>query len=232
MTNTKLTVNSITTAKIADAAVTTAKIQDAAVTTAKILDANITTAKIADVSVTAPKISSQGAAVGTVLTSNGAGAASFLANMGKVLQIVSHENPIYLLNQEYPGASPVNLFSFSTPFRLSITPLKTNSKIILFYSINIGGYKLQQTGITLCKDNVAFKVGNTSDMNVGVTHSLNVVNNDFGAFCFSNLFVDTGVLGTAIVYEVKAADRYTCLNSSHIGGRPTISTMCAIEIDI
>jgi hypothetical protein len=255
----KITDLAITTPKLANQAATQEKIANAAVGTPQLIDANVTTAKIADVAVTtqqladaavtnpkigllavtAPQISSAGSNLGDVLTSNGAGAASFLANVGKVLQIVSYEDASFFRNEYDAAASPINLISFKTaPFLLKITPRKTNSKIILFYSINVGSYRNQYASITLCKNNLPFKVGQDDPSYKGVTHSIysqwgrNYSDGEYGCYNFSNLFVDTGVLGTEIAYEIKKAQPYTGINSGYAGGYATVSTMHAIEIDI
>jgi hypothetical protein len=138
-----------------------------------------------------------------------------------------------------PTASPINLLSFKTaPFLIKITPRKTNSKIILFYSINVGCYRNQYASITLCKNNIAFKVGKDDPSYKGVTNSIysawgkNYSDGEYGCYNFSSFFVDTGVLGTEIVYEVKKAQPYTCINTGHAGGHTTVSVIHAIEIDI
>jgi len=259
VTTTKIADANITTAKIANQAVTQGQIANAAVgtnqlidanvTTPKIADANITTAKIADnaiitaklnnQAVTTPKISSAGSNLGDVLTSNGAGAASFLANIGKVLQIVSYEDAAFVRNEYDAAASPTNLLSFKTaPFLLRITPRKTNSKIILFYSINVGAYQNQYASITLCKNNLPFKVGQDDPSYKGVTHSIysqwgrQYSDGQYGCYNFSSIFIDTGVQGTQIVYEIKKAMPYTGINSGYSGGYASVSVMHAIEIDI
>ncbi len=152
--------NAVGTNQLIDANVTTTKIADVNITTAKIADAAITTVKVADSSVTTPKISSAGSQLGDVLTANGAGTASFFANVGKVLQIVSYEDAAFVRNEYDAAATPINLISFKTaPFLLRITPRKTNSKIILFYSIKVGSYQNQYVSVTLCKNDLPFKVG-------------------------------------------------------------------------
>jgi hypothetical protein len=231
--------NAVGTNQLIDANVTTLKIADANITTAKIADNAIITAKLNNQAVTTPKISSAGSQLGDVLTANGAGAASFLANVGKVLQIVSYEDAAFVRNEYDAAASPINLVSFKTaPFLLRITPRKTNSKIILFYSINVGSGNNQYASITLCKNNLPFKVGQDDPSYKGVTHNImsslgrNYSDGQYGCYNFSNLFVDTGVLGTQIVYEIKKAQPYTGINSGYSGGYATVSTMHAIEIDI
>jgi hypothetical protein len=269
VTTVKLADANVTTAKIADAAITTSKLANQAVTqnqlanaavgTNQLVDGNVTTVKIADVAVTtdkladagvtnpkigllavtAPQISSAGSQLGDVLTSNGAGAASFLENIGKVLQIVSYEDARFVRNEYDAAASPINLLSFKTaPFLLRITPRKTNSKIILFYSINVGSANNQYASITLCKNDLPFKVGQDDPSYKGVTQGIysalgrNYSDGQYGCFNFCNFFVDTGDQGTEIVYEVKKAMPYTCINSGYSGGYATVSTMHAIEIDI
>jgi len=271
VTTVKLADANVTTAKLADAAITTAKLANQAVTqgqianaavgTPQLIDGNVTTAKIADaavttqqladatvtnpkiglLAVTAPQISSANANLGDVLTAGGNGAASFLANVGKVLQIVSYEDAAYVRNEYDATATPKNLVSFKTaPFLLKITPRKTNSKIILFYSINVGSYQNQYASITLCKNNLPFKVGQDDAPSSywGVTHSIysqwgrTYSDGQYGCYNFSSLFIDTGVQGTEIAYEIKKAMPYTGINSGYSGGYTTVSTMHAIEIDI
>ena len=225
----------IGTPSLNDRCVTTAKISDAAVTTQQLADAAVTNPKIGLLAVTAPQISSAGSNLGDVLTSDGAGAASFLANVGKVLQIVSYEDARFSPNEYDAAASPTNPRSFKTaPFLLKITPRKTNSKIILFYSINVGGYPGSYTSVTLCKNNLPFKVGQGEPTPgyKGVTHSGPYLDTQYGCYNFSSLFIDTGVLGTEIAYEIKKAQPYVGINSGYSGGYATVSTMHAIEIDI
>ena len=247
VTTAKIFDNAVTSAKITDNAVTTAKITDNAVTTAKIPDNAITTAKMPDRAVTAAKISSGSASTGYVLTANGAGTASYLANKGRILQIVSYEDTEFVRGGEYDAAAtPQNLVSFQgTPFRLEITPKKTNSKILVFYSINVGTAGDHYAAVTFCKNDVPFKVGgdNPSASYWGVTHSLfnptgfNSSRNlyspaQYGCFNFSSLFIDKGVLGKKIVYEIKKARPYTALNSGRSAGDNSMSVMHAIEVDM
>lgn len=239
VTTAKILDNAVTTPKIIDNAVTTVKIIDNAVTTPKINDNAVTSAKITDSAVTPAKISSANAALGDVLTANGAGAVSFLANKGRVLQVVSYEDKEFVRNEYDAAASPTNLLPFKTaPFLVRITPLKTNSKILVFYSINVGVGGNQYGGVTLCKNDLPFKVGNGSPSGPGTTHSIYSAlgrphsDGQYGCYNFSSLFIDTGVSGTQIAYEIKKAHPYTGINSGYVGGYSTISTMHAIEIDI
>lgn len=239
VTQSQIANNAVGTNQLIDANVTTAKLADANITTAKIADNAIITAKLNNQAVTTPKISSAGSQLGDVLTANGAGAASFLANVGKVLQIVSYEDAAFVRSEYDAAASPINLVSFKTaPFLLRITPRKTNSKIILFYSINVGSGNNQYACITLCKNNLPFKVGQDDPSYKGVTHSIYSAwgkqhsDGQYGCFNFCNFFVDTGIQGTQIVYEIKKAQPYTGINSGYAGGYATVSTMHAIEIDI
>jgi hypothetical protein len=237
----KIADNAVTPTKIIDNAVTTQKIINNAVTTPKIADNAVTTQKIPDAAITVPKISSVNAAAGHVLTANGAGAASFVANGGKVLQIVSYEDRKFFRNEYEAAATPQNLFSFKTaPFLLRITPRKANSKILVFYSINVGGYQNQYISVTLCKNNAPFKVGvdDAPASYWGTTHSAysalgrNYGGGQYGCYNFSSLFIDTGPLGVQITYEIKKAHPYTCLNAGYNGGFTAVSTMHAIEIDL
>ena len=239
VTTPKLALKAVTQAQIANLAVGTPQLIDANVTTSKLADANVTTPKIADKAVATTKISSAGSKYGDVLTSNGASDASFLANIGKVLQIVSYEDASFFRNEYDAAASPINLISFKTaPFLLKITPRKTNSKIILFYSINVGTYQNQYASVTLCKNNLPFKVGQDDPSYKGVTHSIYsslgrpYSDGQYGCYNFSSLFIDTGVQGTEIAYEIKKAQPYVGINSGYSGGYATVSVMHAIEIDI
>ena len=239
VTETQIANAAVGTNQLIDGNVTTAKIADAAVTTQQLADATVTNPKIGLLAVTSPQISSAGSNLGDVLTSNGAGAASFLANIGKVLQIVSYEDASFFRNEYDAAASPINLISFKTaPFLLKITPKKTNSKIILFYSLNVGTYQNQYASVTLCKNNLPFKVGQDDPSYKGVTHSIYsslgrpYSDGQYGCYNFSSLFIDTGVQGTEIAYEIKKAQPYVGINSGYSGGYATVSVMHAIEIDI
>jgi hypothetical protein len=250
LTTVKLEDGAVTTEKIADVNVTTAKLEDGAVTTEKIFNGAVTTDKIPDGAVTAEKIglaavdttkiSSGNNLAETVLTADGAGAVSFLPNRGLVLQIVSYEN-IKVSKGEYnAGAMPETPISFAAePFLLKITPRKTNSKIVLFYSLNMGVGQNQYGSITLCKNNQPFKVGtNLPGGYTGVTHSIYsaigraTASGQNGTYNFSNLFVDTGTQGIEISYELKKAAPYTNLNSGYAAGYGGVSTMHAFEIDL
>ncbi len=234
--------NTVTATQIANHTITATQIADNAIATAKIPDNAVTTAKVPDRAITAPKINSDNAALGDLLTANGAGAASFLANKGRVLQIVSYEDGRFVRNEYDAAATPQNLLSFKTaPFLLKITPQKTNSKILIFYSINVGAGSNQHASITLCKNNVPFKVGTDDAPSSywGVTHSIyssaglrQYSNGQYGCFNFSSLFMDTGISGTEIAYEVKKANPYTGLNSGYSGSHTSVSVMHAIEIDL
>ena len=272
VTTVKLADANVTTTKIADAAITTAKIANQAVTqgqianaavgtpqlidgnvtTAKIGDANITTAKIADAAVTTPKlavnavtaakIGSEASLANTFLAADGAGNASFIDKIGRILQIVSYENAKYVLNEYNAAATPQTPLSFqSGAFALNITPKKTGSKILLYYSINVGGYRIQYNSVVLCKNDAVFKKGDDSGATyIGLTHcyygnqggGAGYGSNEFGASIYSNLFVDTGTQGVQIVYEIKKAHPYTVLNGGYSQSFPSISTMVAVEIDI
>lgn len=242
VTATKVSAGAITTEKLADNAVTTPKIVDAAITTPKVADNAITTEKVVDGAITPLKVSSPKAKAGDVLTADGAGAASFLANRGRVLQIVSYEDRAYLKAQYDAAATPQTPQSFKTaPFLLRITPLKTNSKILLFYSINVGTGANNYACVVLCKDNAPFKVGTDAPSYKGMTHSTynheygtqNISSGDYGCFNFSSLVVDTGVEGTPITYEIKKANTHTTLNSGYYGGGyGSVSSMHAVEVDI
>ena len=269
VTTGKIAAAAITTAKITPQAVTTPLIAPQAITaplmnaeaslpgyslisngdttatyqqvpTAGIVDGAITPPKIPLLAVDNTKINSGAARLGDVLTAGGDGSASFLANMGKVLQIVSYENRTSLFGQYDVTATQETPKSFQTgAFLIRITPRKTNSKIILFYSINVGAYRNTYISITLFKDGAPFKVGTGLTGYPPVTHSNNSAkgandysSEEYGCQNFSNLFVDTGIAGTEIVYEIKKSSQYANLNNGYTGGYPTISTMHAFEIDI
>ena len=247
----KIMDNAVTTLKISDAAVTTAKMADNAVTTAKVInnaitalkiaDNAVTTSKIVDKAITAIKVGSAGAQSGDVLTADGAGAAAFLASKGRILQVVSYEDKRFVRSEYDAAATPVNLVSFKTaPFLARITPKKSASKILVFYSINVGCWNGYHASVTLCKNGFPFKVGQ-DDPNPtykGVTHSIyNALAQihsvgAYGCFNFSSLFVDTGVAGTPITYEIKKANPYTCLNSGYSGGHASVSVMHVLEVDL
>jgi hypothetical protein len=242
VTTAKIPDNAVTTAKIPDNAITTAKIKDNAVTTAKIPDNAITTAKMPDRAVTVAKISSGSASAGDVLTANGAGKVSYLANKGRILQIVSYQDKEFIQGGEY-DADVTTLIprSFKTaPFRLQITPKKTDSQILIFYSINVGTAANEHATVIFCKNNKTFKIGkdDADSSKWGVTHSLfnplgrSHGGGQYGCFNFSSLFIDRGVSGEKIVYEIKKARPYTTLNSGYNGGDNSISVMYAIEVDL
>jgi len=251
ITTAKLANQAVTQGQIANAAVGTNQLIDANVTTAKITDANITTEKIADAAVntpklaanavTAAKIGSEASLANTFLAADGAGNANFIDKIGRILQIVSYENAKYVLNEYNAAATPQTPQSFkSGAFALNITPKKTGSKILLYYSINVGGYRNQYNSVVLCKNDAVFKKGDDSSATyIGLTHSYysNQGNpaygsNEFGASIYSNLFVDSGTQGVQIVYEIKKAHPYTVLNGGYSQSFPSISTMVAIEVDI
>ena len=232
----KLAAEAITAPQIAPDAVTTQKILDNAVTTEKVCDNAVTTPKILDKNVTAAKIGSQAALANTFLAADGAGNASFIDKIGRVLQIV----PLEYKDALYDSAacSPANPVSFSTPFRLSITPKKTGSKIIVFYSANISGGGASYYGVVLCRNNTIWKVGTAGGaggFDGGVTNGGYVFdqsNSQYGTPCFSNIFVDTGTVGQQITYELKKATQYVTLNRSAYDRLHTVSTMVAIEVDL
>jgi hypothetical protein len=242
ITTAKVSNNAVTTEKVIDNAITTPKVANNAITNQKVADNAISTTKVSNNAITPPKISSTGAQLGDVLTADGKGAASFLANKGKVLQIISYEDKGFVRNEYDAEATPKTLKSFKTaPFLLRITPLKTGSKILIFYSINVGSYVNQYAGVTFCKNGLPFKIGvdDTPNSYWGVTH--NIYNSkgqphscgQYGCFNFSSLFVDGGTtMGQQISYEIKKAHAYTGINSGYNGGYTTVSVMHAIEIDI
>ena len=236
VTTPKLAQKVVAQAQIADAAVGTPQLIDANVTTSKLADANVTTPKIADKAVATTKISSAGSNLGDVLTADGANSVSFLPNIGKILQIVNFEMTDTLYDQT--PCSPANPVSFSAPFRLTITPKKTGSTIILSYGINIAGGGNSYYGVVLCRNNQIWKVGTSGGeggFDGGVTHGGYTFSGDashYGASCFSNIFVDTGTSGQQITYELKKAQEYVTLNRSGYDRQHTISTMLAVEIDI
>ena len=235
----------ITPFNLTDHAIQTRHLQDAAVTPEKIQPQAVGTNQLAEGSVTVGKINAANAASGDVLTANGAGGVSFQANTGRILQIVSYEDNTSLRDQNDPTATAQNPQSFKpSPFRLRITPLKTGSKILLYYSINVGAGGNQCAAVTLCKNDLPFKTGRNDPTNsyLGVTHnifsSMGQLFSDgqCGCYNFSSLFVDTGVANTLMTYELKKAHPSTSLNSgfmtSNSGGRNTISVMHAIELDL
>ena len=239
VTTPKVADNAITSAKMADNAVTTPKVINNAITSLKIADNAVITSKIADKAVTAIKVGSAGAQSGDVLTADGVGAAAFLASKGRILQVVSYEDKRFVLNEHDAAASPANLMSFKTaPFLARITPRKTGSKLFVFYSINVGSANNLYTGVTLCKNGLPFKVGQDSAGAQGVTHSAYSAlgraysDGQYGCFNFSSLFIDTGVAGTPIAYELKKAHPYTCLNLGYSGGYGAVSVMHVLEIDL
>jgi hypothetical protein len=230
---------------LTDNAVQTRHIQDAAVTPDKIQPQAVGTNQLAERAVTVTKINSADATLGDVMAANGAGSVSFQGNKGRILQIVSYEDSNSLRDQNDPSASAQNPKSFKTaPFRVRITPQKTNSKIILYYSINVGAGGNQCAAVTLCKNDVPFKVGRNEPQNsyLGVTHNIfsalgqSFSDGQYGCYNFSSLFADTGVANTPITYEIKKAHPSTSINSGSVtssnGGRNTISVMHAIEIDL
>ena len=240
VTTPKVADNAITTAKMADNAVTTPKVINNAITTLKIADNAVTTPKIVDKAVTAIKVGSAGAQSGDVLTADGEGAAAFLANKGRILQIVSYEDKRFVRNESDTAATPVNLMSFKTaPFLVRITPKKSGSKIFVFYSINVGSANNQYASVTLCKNGLPFKVGQDDPTyKGGVTHSIYSAlgqphsAGQYGCFNFSSLFIDTGVAGTPIAYELKKTHPYTGINVGYSGGHGSVSVMHVLEIDL
>jgi hypothetical protein len=232
----KIPDNAITTAKIIHNAVTTPKIVDNAITTEKVSDNAVTTPKIIDRAVTSAKIGSGAALENTFLAADGAGNANFIDKVGRILQIVNFEIKDALYDQA--PCSPANPVSFSIPFLLRITPKKTGSKIIVFYSANISGGGDNYYGVVLCRNNTIWKVGTSGGaggFNGGVTNGgyvFNQHNSHYGTPCFSNIFVDTGTIGQQIAYELKKATQYVTLNRSANERLHTISTMVAIEVDV
>jgi hypothetical protein len=236
----------VTPFNLTDNAVQTRHIQDATVTSNKIQPQAVGTNQLAERAVTTPKISSANAALGDVLAADGAGSVVFRSNRGRILQIVSHEDTNALRDQNDPTASAQNPKSFRpAPFRVRITPQKTGSKIILFYSLNVGAGANQCAAVTLCKNDLPFKVGKSDPQHsyLGVTHNLFSAmgqlfsDGQYGCYNFSSLFVDTGVQGVQISYEIKKAHPSTCLNTGSLtsdngGGRNAISVMHAIEVDL
>lgn len=236
----------ITPFNLTDNAVQTRHIVDAAVTPGKIQPQAVGTNQLAERAVTIAKVNSANAAPGEVMAADGAGSVMFQSNRGRILQIVSHEDTNALRDQNDPTASAQNPKSFRpAPFRVRITPLKTQSKIAVFYSINVGAGANQSAAVTLCKNDLPFKVGKNDPQHayLGVTHTLFSAmgqmfsDGQYGCHNFSSLFMDTGVQGTQITYELKKAHPSTCLNTGSLpsdngGGRNTISVMHAIEIDL
>jgi hypothetical protein len=248
----------ITPFNLTDNAVHTRHILDAAITPDKIQPQAVGTDQIVERAVTPSKVNSANAAPGEVMAADGAGSAVFQPNRGRILQVVSHENTEALRDQNDPTASAQNPKSFRpTPFRVRITPLKTHSKLIIFYSINVGAGANQCAAVTLCKNDVPFKVGRSDPQGadprqgadlrqhgyLGVTHNLFSAmgqmfsDGQYGCHNFSSLFVDTGIQGTQITYEIKKAHPSTCLNTGSLtsdsgGGRNTISVMHVLEVDI
>lgn len=231
----KMAADSVDTTNLIDSAVTEVKIFNGAVTTDKIADATVTAAKVGLLAVDATKISSGNAVADTVLTADGAGKAAFIGNnLGKVLQIVTFEHNKYADGYD-ANATPTAPQSFTIPFLIKITPKKTASKIIVHYSINCGSGQAQFVTITFCKNDAIFKVGENTDGNhPSVTHDWGpmTIGTTYGCFNFSNLFIDTGVQGTEITYEMKKSGAYTGLNTGYNQGKSSISTITAIELDI
>jgi len=236
----------ITPFNLTDNAVQTRHIRDAAVTPNKIQPQAVGADQLAEGAVTATKINSANAALGDIMAADGGGSVSFLARTGRILQIVSHEDNNSLRDQNDPTATAQTPKSFKTaPFRVRVTPQKTNSKIIIFYSINVGAGGNQCAAVTFCKNDAPFKVGRNDLQNsyLGVTHNIfsalgqSFSDGQYGCYNFSSLFIDTGIQGTQMTYEIKKAHPSTCINSGFVtsdsgGGRNTISVMHAIEIDL
>ena len=234
VTSNKIFNNSVTTDKILDANVTNSKITDNAITTNKIADNAVTNQKILDKNVTVAKINSEGSLLNTFLAADGNGNASFINNIGRILQIVNLEYNTALSDSQ--ACSATNPVSFSTPFLLNITPKKTGSKIILYYSIQISSYSGYFYSVVLCKDNNIWKVGTAGGARGQVTHGGYTIATDnnglYGALCFSNIFVDTGTINQQITYELKKSDQYVYINRSFDDRYHTISTITAVEVDL
>jgi len=74
---------------------------------------------------------------GQVLTSNGAGAAPTMQAGGKVLQVVSYDLASGDANGQ-PTRTSTTFGSFSTPFKTTITPLQSDSDILITYQLTVG----------------------------------------------------------------------------------------------
>lgn len=119
----------VTTGKIADLAVTTGKIADGAITSAKIADLGIATIDIADSAITDAKI----AAMSSAKLSGRVPAAN--APSGSVIQVVRN-TPASAIGYSQAVSTYTEV---TTAYRTSITPLFSDSILILDFEFLFGG---------------------------------------------------------------------------------------------
>jgi hypothetical protein len=226
---TELANNAVTTPKILDSNVTTSKIADDNIITSKLADGAVTTSKLADKTITSIKINSEVAPIGNVLTADGAGSASFLPNMGRILQIQSYSENRALLTT---GNSSGQLSSFSTPFAVNITPISSSSKIFLYYSIYMISQIDQVGSYTIGRifKNGTSKSGNNYDLYIHESDNVSLGQ-------LSGLIpYGQNLAGTPITFEIKAGDLFSNyfvkLNNATSSTVLTTSYLHAIEIDI
>lgn len=223
----------ITATELAANSVTNPKILNLNVTTEKIADLNVTTEKMAPKAVTKEKISSNGAAIGSILTAIAGDSANWLppATAGRILQVRTYRNSAKVLTS---GNVPGTPSSFTTPFSVSITPTLPTSRIFLFasasYSLQITSTDfLSPNALKLFVNNVAFSATNEA--------YAYLKDNELVAFFSSLIPITNQGAGVALSLEMKGVclsqNYYTVLGGDGAGTSPNLPYyMHAIEIDV
>ena len=249
VTTAKIAESAVTTANIATGAVTTANIATGAVTTAKIATGAVETANINNNAVTTAKLDSGVAAIGTVATVTAPGLVNYqpIPTKGKILQTKQFiHNEFDSVNSDYPSFG-----SFNKKFQLSITPVSSNSYIVLNISMNVMNknnvFSYPATYVmALFRNNSLFNkfTGASSSTLPGGVGGLfggtSTIAADLKQHSIS-LIDDTYANTNPITYEVKGSsinpNSMITLNGSYnvdgsgLFGAITVSTITAMEIE-
>jgi hypothetical protein len=223
--------------KIADANITPGGIGNVS------LSANaVATANMQNVSVTAAKINPTGGAIGTVLTAgNGTASWAAIPTTGKILQVVQ-----YQYNDITRTQNSTTFVSFDVPFKVTITPQKATSYILVYLSVNLAGFSGVDDCVhgLLCKNDAPWQESiavNASGVKATFGFMQSGTESGYTMRNYSGMFIDTNHNTNEITYELKAFNRYLMgtaksvkMNSSATNTQVDVgvSSIYAIEIDL
>lgn len=180
---------------------------------------------------------------GTITVNNGTLGSSVVFPAGHVIQTVQH---VTTSTASITSTNTNTFASFSTAFKKSITPIKTNSKILIFISMNVGN-DLGTIHLELFRDGsvITGSIGDASGSRLRANASIrynsvpygNAVNNINFNFLDSPTISDPP---TAIEYEIKATAGVTYSETFYLNrsatdydadyGPRTSSTITLLEV--